>query len=201
MPSSQISKPIAVLLYPGCIFFEIALLAEELAGHAPLRYLTPDGEAHSASNGAVLAADGDDSALERGAWAAVLVPGGDPGSIVPDGLANAGLRAAAGQGAVVAGICAGNLVLAAAGLLKGRRGTHNYTVDDASPAAVALTVPYWRGMEYFRCDVVIDGRIVTAMPWAYVEFAATVMSALNLMDAAARDAFHRRHGPRLGLGA
>ena len=188
----------AVLLYPGCIFFEIALLAEALAKHLSLRYLTPDGAPHAASNGSVLRADGAYAELEKEDWAAVLVPGGDPGSIIPDGLADAGLQSAAGRGAVIASICGGNLVLAAAGALRGRRATHNYTDAYAPAEAVAFTAPFWRGVEYQHRDVVRDGNIITAMPWAYVEYAATVLMALGLMDAAENEAFCLAHGPRLG---
>ncbi|MGC4076609.1 MAG: hypothetical protein QM702_06155 [Rubrivivax sp.] len=35
---------VAVLVYPGCIFFEIALAAEVLAGRCTLSCCTPDGE-------------------------------------------------------------------------------------------------------------------------------------------------------------
>lgn len=34
---------VAVLLYPGCIFFEITLAAETLAGRRTLSCCTPDG--------------------------------------------------------------------------------------------------------------------------------------------------------------
>ena len=189
---------VAVLLYPGCIFFGIALLAEELARHLSLRYLTPDGAPHAASNGAMLSADGAYTELEEGDWAAVLVPGGDPDSIIPDGLASAGLQAAAGRGAVIASICGGNLVLAAAGALRGKRATHNYNDDYAPAEAVAFTAPFWLGVEYQLRDVVRDGNIITAMPWAYVEYAATALMALGLIDAAESEAFCLAHGPRLG---
>ncbi|UTH76774.1 DJ-1/PfpI family protein [Chromobacterium sp. IIBBL 290-4] len=143
-------------------------------------------------------ADGAFPELERRAWRAVLVPGGDPGSIIPDGLATAGLNAAHAQGALIASICGGNLVLAAAGLLKDRRATHNYTADYAGPETAAFTEPYWRGVDYRHCDVARDENLITAMPWAYVEWTATVLAALGLMNAADRQAFMRRHGPRLG---
>uniref|UniRef100_UPI0011D27A1E hypothetical protein n=1 Tax=Ideonella sp. B508-1 TaxID=137716 RepID=UPI0011D27A1E len=44
-------RPVAVLLYPGCVFPGIALAVEVLAPHRPLRYLTPDGAVHRASTG------------------------------------------------------------------------------------------------------------------------------------------------------
>lgn len=41
---------VAVLLYPGCVFFEIALAAETLGQHLPVRYYALGGEPLRASN-------------------------------------------------------------------------------------------------------------------------------------------------------
>lgn len=182
-------RPVAVLLYPGCVFQEIALAVEVLAPHRPLRYLTPDGAVHQASNGARLQADGDYGWLDTGAVAAVLVPGGDPGSIVPSGHARAGLQAAAARGAWLASICGGNLVLAAAGVMDGCRGTHNYTAEHASPEAVALTAPYWAGLRFERANLVVDAahRRITAQPWADRDLAAALAQALGVLDPAAAE--------------
>ena len=188
-PDLLARRPVAVLLYPGCVFQEIALAVEVLAPHRPLRYLTPDGAAHRASNGARLQADGDYGWLDTGAVAAVLVPGGDPGSIVPSGRARAGLQAAAARGAWLVGICGGNLVLAAAGVMDGCRGTHNYTAEHASPEAVALTAPYWAGLRFERANLVVDAehRRITAQPWADRDLAAALAQALGVLDPAAAE--------------
>jgi putative intracellular protease/amidase len=175
---------VAVLLYPGCIFFEIALAVDVLAEHAAVRYYTPDGRAHSASNGARIAACGDFDVLRTARPAAVLVPGGDPRSILhPVPRASDALKALADNGALIAGICAGNLVMAAAGLLRGRRGTHNYTAEHTPPESVQATAQYWSGMIFERANLVQDGNIITAQPWAYRLYAATIARALGAIDA------------------
>lgn len=180
------SRRAAVLLYPGAVYFEIALATETLAAHGvQLWWATPDGSAHAASNGARLAADGDYAAMAAQRWDALVIPGGDPGSIVVPGRANDALRAAHAQGAVMAGICAGALVLAAAGLLRGRRATHTYTPAYASAVAVSTTAPYWDGIEYDDRDVVVDGPFVTAKPWATVGYTGALMRQLGLWDDAA----------------
>ena len=180
---------VAVLLYPGCSFFEIALATETLAPRCRLLWLTPDGVAHAASTGCAVQADGGFDRLLQQPVAAVLVPGGDPASILlPRPLAAAALQAAAGRGALLAGICAGSLVLASAGLLRGRRGTHNYTAEHASPEAVATTAPYWAGLQFERANLVADGQVITAQPWAYRAFAAAVAQRLGVLDAAAAQA-------------
>ena len=59
----------------------------------------------------------------------LLVPGGNPDGIAADEQAMRIVREAVGRGdAVVAGICAGVAVLGLAGVLRGRRVAHNYTV-------------------------------------------------------------------------
>lgn len=185
----------AVLLYPGCIFFEIALAVELLAESHDVRYFTPYGEHHIASNGAVLVPHGSYSSLAASSVACVLVPGGNPDSIVTGGLATECLAAARERGAIMAGICAGNLVLASAGVLRGRRATHNYTVEYAPPEIVALTTPLWEDMMFERADVVVDDGVITAQPWAYVEFAATVAQELGILSASKVNqyiVYHRR---------
>lgn len=185
MPNDPPRAPgeVAVLLYPGGIFFEVALAAETLAAHLTVRYYTPDGAPFRASNHANVAPDGDLASLQRADVRAVLVPGGDPHALlVPAPLASAALQAQAAYGALIAGICAGNLVVAAAGLLVGRRGTHNYTPEHASPAQVAATAPYWEGMRFERANVVRDGQVITAQPWAYRAYAAEVGRALGVLS-------------------
>src|SRR5262249_42096583 len=139
--STPAARPdVAVLLSPGSVFFEIALPTETLAARCAIRYHTHDGCAHDASNGARIEAAGSYAQLLDATLAAVLIPGGDPRAIVePECLAAPALRAQGARGALLAGICAGNLVLASAGLLRGRRGTHNYTPEHASPQQVAQT--------------------------------------------------------------
>ena len=176
------SSEVAVLLYPGCIFFEIALATETLAEHVAVRYYTPDGQTHLASNGAHIHASGDLASLAHATVAAVLVPGGDPRSILlPKPVAALALRAQAEHGALLAGICAGSLVLASAGLLKGRRATHNYTAEHAPPEKVAAAAEFWEGMHFERANLVQDGQFITAQPWAYRQFAAAVAKHLGVL--------------------
>lgn len=174
---------VAVLLYPGCIFFEIAIATETLAKHLPVHYYTPDGQPHQASNGSTISSAGDLSALKSASTLAVLVPGGDPRALLlPTPSATDALQAQARAGAVIAGICAGSLVMASAGLMLGHRGTHNYTAEYAPPEKVAATRDYWSGMHFVRANLVQDGNLITAQPWAYRQFAAAVGRALSVLS-------------------
>jgi transcriptional regulator GlxA family with amidase domain len=176
---------VAVLLYPGCIFFEIALATEILAQYFPVRYYTPDGQPHHASNGSTVASTGDLSALRSASNRAVLIPGGDPKALLlPRPVATAALQEQARLGVLIAGICAGNLVMASAGLMNGRRGTHNYTSEYASPEKVASTHHFWTGMNFVRANLVQDGNLITSQPWAYRQYAAAIGRVLGVLSEA-----------------
>jgi putative intracellular protease/amidase len=175
-------KLVAVLLYPGCIFFEIAAAVELLAQHGRVQYFTPDGIPHESSNGACIVAAGSYADLAGLAVDVVLVPGGNPDSIMELRLANKCLQAAYAQGAVLAGICAGVLVVAATGLLAGRRAAHNYTAEFAPVHTVNFVSPLFQRVIYERANAVIDGRLISAQPWAVFEFAALIGEALGLMN-------------------
>ena len=105
---------VAVLLYPGCAFFEIALAAETLArAGAALRWFTPDG---------------------------------DPGPILaPQDIASAARAGGDGR-------------------------TH------------------WEGLQFERADLVEDGALITAQPWADRLYAATVALRLGLLSPAEAEA-------------
>jgi len=184
-----------VILYPGCAFFEIALAAEVLAGAMEVAFYTPDGNPHVSSTGAVILPTGsyEDAEVEHHLHGIVIVPGGDPGSIIPEAKAHRLLQSSRGSGAAVAGICGGVLVLASAGLLADVRVTHNYTTEFSSEESVAFTERYWKGCIYERADVMVDKNIITAMPWAYVEFAAAVALAVGTMTLAEASSFVSRH--------
>lgn len=157
---------------------------ETLAEHVSLKIVTPDGRAHRASNGTLIQADASLDDLAAMTVRAVLIPGGDPGDIlVPTPRATTALAQQHAAGALIAGICAGNLVMAAAGLLVGRRGTHTYTREYASQDQVDATAMYWAGMHYVRTDLVHDGNLITAQPWAYRKYATAVGRWLNVLSA------------------
>jgi putative intracellular protease/amidase len=177
---STLRRKAAVLLYPGCTYFEVAATVDVLSCHFEVLHFTPDGSEITDSSGRTLTAQGSYADLERGQLDCVLIPGGDPRSIVPEHKATAALQRIAEQGALMAGICAGNLVLASAGLLKGVRATHNYTPEYAPEEKVAATAPYWDGILFERADLVEDGKRITAQHWAHEEFAAAVARHLGI---------------------
>ncbi len=172
----------AVLLYPGCILYEVAAACELLSEYGEVSYFTPEGLLHSGSNSMKIQPTGSYVDLSTSAWSCVLVPGGNPDSIIPSGIATDTLRSADKNESVIASICAGTLVIASAGLLAGRTITHNYTQEHAPKEIVDKANLLWREANYVRRDCVVDGRFITAQPWASTLFAAETAVALGIFD-------------------
>ncbi|GLR12158.1 hypothetical protein GCM10007907_09480 [Chitinimonas prasina] len=175
-------RSVTVLLYPGCIFLEIAPLLEVLAPKCDISFFTPDGAVHDASNGTRVVADGSFAQAKDFPVDCVVIPGGNPDSIIEPGSANSCIAAAYDRGAVLAGICAGVLVIARSGLLHGKRATHSYTVEHTTAEVLACTDPIFDGVAFERADIVVDEPFITAQHWARVKFAATVAVSLGVFS-------------------
>lgn len=186
-----------MLLYPGCIFLEVAAAVDLLAEHCDMSYLTPGGDVHEASNGVRMIPTGSYADSTVRGTACIVVPGGNPDSIIESGAANECLRVGVEGGAVLAGICAGSLVLARAGVLKGRRITHSYTAEFTTSDVVACTSPIYEGARYERADLVVDLPVITAQYWAADRFAVAVAEAIGVMSRVEGEAHLQRYARRL----
>lgn len=122
---------------------------------------------------AVLPADPDEAAAFAAPFDALVVPGGmgGVGNLAASRAVLAALRAADARGAVVAAVCAGPMVLDAAGLLSGRRHCCYPGIEERLsgggkfvPGATSET----------------DGHLVTGTgPGTAMEFALEVLRALG----------------------
>jgi len=181
-----------LLLYPGCVSYEVLLAAELLHPIHQVEVVTPDGQDHIATGGVRMRATRALGEVDPTAYAFVLVPGGDPGDLLENDAASAPLRRLHDDGATLGAICAGPLLLALAGLLKGRRFTHGY-----GEAHREFLEPFWRGAVFVPDLVVGDGRIVTAQPQAHVDFGIELASRAG----AFRDDEEREYRRRFYKGA
>ncbi len=164
-----------VVFYPDCIEFEAILAAQVLHGeNLAIDIATPDGSDYLGPSGIALRATHSYADVRAEEYRVVIVPGGDTRSVLENETLVEILRAANEAGATFGAICAGPLLLARAGLLKGRRFTHGYGPD--SP------LPYWQDGHYADQPVVVDGNIVTAKPQAYIDFAIEVLYAAGLRE-------------------
>jgi putative intracellular protease/amidase len=164
-----------VIFYPGCIEFEAILAAQVLHGeNLAIDIATPDGSDYLGPSGIALRATHSYADVRPEEYRVVIVPGGDTKSVLENETLVGILRTAHDAGAAFGAICAGPLLLARAGLMKGRRFTHGYGPDSPSP--------YWQDGSYEDQPVVVDGNIVTAKPQAYIDFAIEVLYAAKLHE-------------------
>jgi protein deglycase len=172
-----------ILLYPGCILFEV-LLAAELLSQRGVRVDTvyPNGEAFKDSSGLIIQPTHRYASVPPD-YACILIPGGDPSSIMEDTACDHILQQHAQRGALLAGVCAGVLVLAKSGVLQGKRIVHNYRSPFAPPENVRFVANFWEGasvLQDSKCVAVRDGNIVTALPHGFIAFALETLKALDL---------------------
>ncbi len=175
-------RPTAVVLaFAGCI------LAEVLPAVAALRARGVDVVFATADGASIAGLDTPPTFrfADLATAVAVLIPGGDVYDPVHDpGVHDALRRLAALEDApVLAGICNGALVLAAARLVDGRRCTHVGTEVHAPGDAYAtlreVCARLFAGAEVVDEDLVVDGRVVTAKPWATGPFADAIVGLLD----------------------
>jgi putative intracellular protease/amidase len=172
------------LLYPGCTIAEVIELATRLANHGVQTvFAASDDAAITDASGLSMQPDTTLADVDPAIVDAVIVPGGDPGSIIGNADVEHWLRQA--EHALVAGICAGVAVLAASGLTTGRHITHNYREPWAPPDVVTFVAHLWEGAVVeadVSIGVVRDERLITALPNATVDFTVAVLQSLELID-------------------
>lgn len=190
---------VVALLYPGCTVAEIAPVTTRLAdGGAQVRHVAVDDAVIVDRSGLGLQPDTRVAEVERADVDALIIPGGDPERIMGEPVVQTLVAEVHRSGGIVAGICAGVLVMADAGLLAGRSITHNYRPPWAPAAVVDFVAPLFDGVhveEDRTVGVVVDDRLITALPNATVEFTLAVCSGLGLYDTVQADRIRRHlHG-------
>lgn len=174
------SKKVLLMLYPGCISFETMLAVEILGQTFLVEVVTSNDAVHTDASGLKLEPHlpFDDIHLKN--YVALLVPGGNPDSIVGKADIQQLISEAYTMGLVIGGICAGVLVLADSGILQGHRITHNYTAKYAPKEVVEYTSKFWGNSDYIDMPCLESRNVVTALPNAYVDFATTLAQKLGV---------------------
>lgn len=171
-------QEVIVILYPGCIFFEISLAVELLADKYKVTFATPDGKDHSASNGSVIGSTISYNDIKLDNCRALLIPGGDPGTIKEDPILDKVIQAANERELLLGAICAGPFVLAKAGVLRNKEIAHGYESEQLD-----FLKAYFEGVNLTDDMVKCDGHIITAKPDAYIDFSVEVACRLGAADA------------------
>ncbi len=182
-----------VLLYSGCTIAEVIEVATRLKGaELDVQFVSVYGGDVIDESGLIMVPDKAIDEIDRSKVDAVIVPGGDPEAIIGNQAIQKLVSTVAGNGGVVAGICAGVLVLGDAGVLAGRHITHNYRSPWAPPEVAEFVRNLLEGadVEPPVGDVVCvdtssgsNGVVITALPNATIEFTTAVGQALGLFNA------------------
>ncbi len=113
----------------------------------------------------------------------LVIPGGSCDQAVIDNNLHELILDTLKRGGFVAGICNGALVLASAGVLKGKRCTHTahpkYAPLPEFKELLDFAELAFKGSIYVDEDVVIDGQIITSKPHAAERFAKAVEEKFN----------------------
>ncbi|WP_031465825.1 DJ-1/PfpI family protein [Sciscionella sediminilitoris] len=144
---------IAILLFDRFTALDAVGPYEVLSRIGSVRFVGTETGPVRTDNG-MLALSADATLAEVGAPDVVVVPGG-PGQTeqMTDGPVHEWLRAVDAGSTWTTAVCTGSLVLAAAGLLRGRRATSHWLATDQLPRY---------GVTPTDERVVVDGKYVTA---------------------------------------
>jgi len=148
-------KVIALVLFPEITLLDLVGPLQVLKGlPAPYRAVVVGERKEPMATDAGLAVTPERTFAEVPRPFAIVVPGG-PGSVAAMGSAAVQdyLRSAAPQAEIVGSVCTGALVLAASGLLEGRRATTHWAYADELEKL---------GGRYVRERWVEDGKFITA---------------------------------------
>lgn len=172
-------QTIVIVLYPGCISFEVSLAAELLSPKYEILNATPDGRDLSDGSGLPLRAQLSYSQISLENCRALLVPGGNPDSISHNKQIDKVLVDAHERGLLIAGICAGPSVLGKSGILRGKKIAHGYGKEQ-----LEYLKDIFREVTLTNELFVADGNILTAKPEAHIDFAVEIACRLDVVDAA-----------------
>ncbi len=128
------------------------------------------------SHGIRVAADRPFDDTDFDSYEAVILPGGQPGTdtLLKDGRVKELLRRFAGEGKLLAAVCAAPTVLAAAGLLEGKKAVCYPGLEDRLTGALVRYEP-----------AVQDGNVITGRGvGAAIPFALQIICALEGKEAA-----------------
>jgi uncharacterized protein YciI/putative intracellular protease/amidase len=176
-----------LLGFPRCVHLEVAAALSVLTPRWPLLVASPDGRPFRVAEGLEINAEVAYAQVPVAAVAAVVVPGGDCEAAVVCPDTGPLLQALSARGVPMGGICHGALVMAAAGVLRGRRCTHvctlKYAPGDAFEGLRTFAAPRFAESRYEDENVVVDAHLVTAKPWAHLEFATALSRVAGVSTA------------------
>ena len=160
-----------VLLYPGCIAFEVLLACELLNSKFPVEIVTLDGNDHVASNGMIIKSSKALSGASPADYKVALFPGGDPEAVIGNTQLNQFIQSLNSNQSILAAICAGPVILDQAGVLAHKKIAHGYK---GTQLEWLIEKGFFKNVSMTDHLTVTEGNIVTARPEAFIDFAVQV---------------------------
>ena len=166
---------VALFYYDGFAEFEVVLLGLLLRKHEYISVALEDREYISEERQRFLVdqviKDVDVDSIDL-----LVIPGGDPKPLVENQELKSFVEKLVSRNKKVAGICGGASLLAAYGILKGKKCTGN--TSGLKPGDGEYQ--YYEGATISDEYVVVDGNIITGQGQAYVEFAVELGRQMGL---------------------
>lgn len=175
-----------VIAFPGCVYLEIAHAVSVLSRAFRVIIATPDGLPVRVEEGFSLMGDCSYTEAPKENLKCVLIPGGDIYDVKDSEILANICQNAHKSGAVIGGICNGALLITMSGILNHRQMTHmattKYAPDPEFSELLDYAEPITAKTTYIDEDVAVDERIVTAKPWAAIEFARRIALLCEVFD-------------------
>ncbi|MGD1060572.1 MAG: DJ-1/PfpI family protein [Methanomassiliicoccales archaeon] len=162
-----------ILYYDSCALFEVTIAALFMKHAGEVVTVGPEIRDYESWEGLRVRPHMRLKDLDAENVDLFILPGGDPDNVADDPDLRRTLVALNQKGKVIAAICAGPVILARSGILRGRR--YNSSVAEERKSEFA-------GAIHDDRDVVEDGNIVTALPNAYVDLALTLGKKMNIFE-------------------
>lgn len=176
----------AVLLYDGCTITEVTEIATRLVDcKVRVEFVARDVEQIQDQSGLRMLPNRPLDDVDPALLSVVIVPGGNPDNVIDDPAVLDWLRRANAAGVLVGAICAGVALAASAGLVAGRRITHNYRAPWAAAELVKAAERLWVDaivVESRTIGVVLDTNLISALPNYPADFAMEILVGLGLYD-------------------
>ncbi len=166
---------IAYLYYDGFCEFEIVLTGLIFGKHEMISVAAENREYRSIE-GQRFCVDQCIQDVDLDSVDLLVIPGGNLGQLMDNQELKAFIDQLVLRKKKIAGICAGANLLAALGVLKGKR----CTGETCGVTPGCSVYPYYKGASLSDEYVVVDGNIITAQGQAYVEFAVELANQMGL---------------------
>lgn len=165
-----------IFYYDGFCEFEVVLCAAHFRGS----YIAAAMEkrAYTSEEKQKLLPDKTIEELNTDEIDLLIIPGGNPESLYDNSKLKEFITELDNKNKLIAGICGGTELMAAYGLLKGKR----CTGDSSGLKSDAKYIHLFRDAVITNEDVVVDGNIITSIGQAYVEFAVQLGKLADVFE-------------------